>query len=305
MVGLFINTLPLRVKIDLSLAVEDWLQKLHEANAESVPFQWTPLAKIQSWSDLSKRESGLFESILVYENYPIDAAVSAQQSLLNIHSAESIEKPSFPLTVIVCPTNTAMQIVFLYDTGRFSKSTITLLAETTTQMLAALVNVTDEKTTLEHLSLLPPWQLEKLKQWNNTRGPVMPATIIENIQARAELCPDAIAAVYEDEQISYAQLETRANQLANYLYSTVHIRPGSFIAVCMHRSLEMLVSFLAIWKLGCAYVPIDPTYPDARQQFLIENANSVLVLAQRQTSRPSSSSITVRTSVALFVPLLY
>lgn len=294
MVGLFINTLPLRVKTDPTHKLHDWLQWLHETHSESIQYQSTPLSKIQAWSDLTNRQTGLFESILVYENYPIDATVSAHQSLLNIHSAEAEEHPSFPLTVVVSPTTKSLQLVLLYDTGRFSSSNIQMLTETTIEMLTTLVNADIKSALVDDVTRLPDSQLHLYKQWNDNHKEVPPGTIVEHFMRWAQQKPDSIAAVYEDEVITYAELDARSNQLARYLNTKVGVVPGSYVGVCMYRSLEMLVSFLAIWKLAGVYVPIDPTYPEARKRFLIENARCVIVLTQQQTYHSSWPEPSVR-----------
>ena len=114
-----------------------------------------------------------------------------------------------------------------------------------------------------------------LEEWNDTARALMPATLAELFAAQAGRTPDAVAAVFEDESLSYAALDARANQLAHRLRKC-GVGPESVVGLCLDRSLEMMVGLLGILKAGAAYLPLDPGYPAERLGFMLEDAAACL-----------------------------
>jgi non-ribosomal peptide synthetase component F len=130
-------------------------------------------------------------------------------------------------------------------------------------------------------------QLEDIHRWNATDAAFPRTTIHEAFLLAARTTPDTIAAVYEDEQMTFDALNRRSNQLARYLIR-VGVSHGDKIALCMYRSLDLLVAILAIFKAGCSYVPIEPTYPLARKQFMVQDSGSRLLLTHKQVKIESN-----------------
>ena len=113
---------------------------------------------------------------------------------------------------------------------------------------------------------------EQLVKWNATEADYPRDKCVHHlIRAQAEKTPDAVAAVFKDEQLTYGELERRSNQLARYLRAR-NVGPGVLVGIRLERSLDMLVGLLGIWKAGGAYVPVDPAFPNDRQAFMVEDA---------------------------------
>ncbi|CAF5163293.1 unnamed protein product, partial [Rotaria sp. Silwood1] len=129
-------------------------------------------------------------------------------------------------------------------------------------------------------------QLNKINQWNNTdkEFPLnkKQATLHQLFEEEAEKSPDKVAVIYEDVQLTYKELNEKSNQLAHYLRSISNIRPDDLIALLLDKSELMIISILAVWKSGAAYVPIDPSYPDERIQFILQDTKAKIIIANKK-----------------------
>src|SRR5258708_23703598 len=150
-------------------------------------------------------------------------------------------------------------------------------------LLTAIVAHPDEK--LANLSLLSEAEREKLLvEWNDTAAQFSNGTCVHELfEAQVARTPDAVAAEFQGKQLTYRELNARANQLAHYL-GKQGVGPEVLVGVCVERSFEMLVSILAVLKAGAAYVPLDPTYPSERIAFMIEDAGLSLLLTQARVA---------------------
>src|SRR5260370_22473417 len=120
-----------------------------------------------------------------------------------------------------------------------------------------------------------------LNEWNNTStGDEFDSTIVERFEREAAQTPQAIAVQFEDNSISYGELNTRANKLAHHL-RTCRARPETLIAVCLKRSIDMVIALLGILKSGAAYVPLDPAFPKERLAFMLEDSKAKLLLTEQ------------------------
>ena len=123
--------------------------------------------------------------------------------------------------------------------------------------------------------LTEPERRQILIEWNNTAADYPKDKCIHHLfEEQVERTPDAIALEFESQQITYGELNRRANQLAHYLM-TLGIGPEKLVGICVERSIEMVVGFLGILKAGGAYIPLDPTYPDERLRFMLEDAQVI------------------------------
>ena len=277
MVGLFINTLPVRVRISNEQPVIDWLKALQAQTVEMRQYEYSPLVEVQRWSDVEPGQP-LFNSILVFENYPLDEAVLMQRGGLRVEDVHNIEQTEFPLTVVSAPGE-ELPLKISYDAQRFSADTILRMLghlETLLEGIAA-----DPRQAVGVLPLLPHAEQQQiLVEWNRTSAPY-PADQCahELFEAQAARTPDAVALVFEGETMSYAELNRRANQLAHTLQAR-GVGPETLVGLCVERSFEMIVGILGVLKAGGAYLPLDPTFPPERLGYMLNDAGVRLVLTQ-------------------------
>ncbi len=277
MVGLVINTVPVRVTVPSDQTVLPWLKELFARNVELREHEHTPLTHIQRWSDIARGQA-LFESVVVFENYPLDRTLEQSHSGVAVRNVRCDDQTNYPLTVNVHP-GPELIVRLSYDRRRFDAVTMERLAGHLEQVLHALC--TQPHARLSELSVTTASERRTLvTEWNAT-SKVYPQErcVHEVIEAQAERTPEAIAVVFGEERLTYKELNVRANQLARYLRHQ-GIRPGMLVGVCLERSVEMVVALLGILKAGAAYVPIDPDYPSERIAFMLHDADTPVLLTQ-------------------------
>ncbi|MDB9316589.1 amino acid adenylation domain-containing protein [Nodularia spumigena] len=274
MVGLFINTLPVRVQVSATENLVAWLQKLQAQQAEALDYEYTSLLEIQKWSQLSQGTS-LFDSILVFENYPVDTSAIPENQELRIVDIQSLEWTSFPLTVLVSVGN-QLSLKVKYDRNRFTDHTITQLLE---HFCTLLLGMSQPVQTVGNLPLLTQQEYESIQQWNQTEAYYPLESIHQQFVAQVERTPDNIAVVFEDKQLTYKELNQRANQLAHYL-QTLGVQPEIPVGIYIERSLEMVIGILGILKAGGCYLPLDPAYTVSRLTYIIDATNISVLLTQ-------------------------
>ena len=284
MVGLFINTLPVRVQVPAAMSVLPWLRKLQEAQVEARQYEYSPLVQVQGWSDVPRGMS-LFESILVFENYPVSVAAEQGNGDADLHigAAVSTERTNYPLTVMV-GVGGALSLRILYERARFEAPAIRRMLEHVQNLLEGIA--ADPEQRLSRLPLLSRVERERLLiEFNQTRV-VYPSErcVHELFEEQVGKTSSAVAVVFGDQRLTYAELNARANQLAHYL-RRLGVRPGSLVGICVERSIEMLVGVLGVMKTGAAYVPLDPSYPKARLAFMLGDAKVFALLTQERLAR--------------------
>ena len=279
MVGLFINTLPLRVEVEGEQELLPWLKRLQERQTELRQYEYSPLVQVQGWSDVP-RGLPLFESLLVFENYPVDASFRQQLEQLSVSNIQKVERTNYPLNLLAVP-GAELLLRFSYDRRRFDAPSIE-------RMLGHL------QTVLEHFAAHPSHKLaavpllthaerrQLLSEWNDTaRDYPQNVCLHELFEAQVERTPDAVAVVYEEERISYRELNRRANALAERLRAS-GVRAETRVGICAERSAEMVVGLLGVLKAGGAYVPLEPTYPQERLSYMLADAQVFVLLTQER-----------------------
>jgi amino acid adenylation domain-containing protein len=279
MVGLFINTLPVRVSVSPEADLVDWLKQLQAQQVELRQYEYSPLVQVQGWSDVP-RGLPLFESIVVFENYPVDASLQQQDGGLEIGNVRGVEQTNYPLTVVVGP-GTQLLLRLSYDCRRFDADTITRMLGHLQTLLEGIA--TDPQQRLVDLPMLTQTERQQLLvEWNNTQVDYPKDVCIHQLfESQAERTPDAVAVVFEEEQLTYGELNRRANCLAHHLRS-LGVGPDVLVGICVERSLEMVVGLLGILKAGGAYVPLDPAYPSERLAFMLSDSQVSVLLTQQQ-----------------------
>lgn len=275
MVGLFINTLPVRVQVPDDGALGPWLQTLQAQQAAARRYEYAPLVDIQRWSDVAQGQA-LFNTLLVFENYPGEADVQPADPRLSIADMVTLEKTNYPLTVIVEPGE-SLGLRISYRQQHFDDDTITrLLAHLHTSLEGMLAA---PQASPAHLPLLTPAEREQiLVTWNDTRTDYPRETPIHRLfEAQAAQTPGAVALSFEGATLTYDELNRRANCLARHLRE-LGVGPEVGVGIYIERSFEMIVGVLGILKAGGAYVPLDPSYPQERLAFMIHNTQTPVIL---------------------------
>ena len=279
MIGLFINTLPVRVRVSPEALLLPWLQELQSQQVEARQYEYSPLVQVQGWSDVP-RGLPLFESLLVFENYPARTAIQEWSGSLEIRHVRFISSTHYPLTVVAVP-GPELGLRIRYQCHRFDTATITrMLGHLRTLLEGMVANPAQRLADLPMLTAAERHQL--LVEWNDTSTAYPQDTCIHQwFEAQVARTPDAVAVVFEDQALTYQELNIRANQLAHHLQA-LGVGPEVLVGIYVERSLEMVVGLLGILKAGGAYVPLDPAYPQERLTFILRDAQVPVLLTQQR-----------------------
>ena len=278
-IGLLINTLPVRVRFAPDQNVGEWLQQVQESNRLREPHAGTPLARIQTCSEL-EGGTGLFETLLVVENYPLDAAFLQRELGFVFEDVGTVAFTQYALT-LVARTHEGLSFQVAYDTSRFKKAAAERLLVHLVTVLAALPN----ESCRDRLPMLAENERSLLlRTWNQLPRTPLPAM---GIHQRFEACvaqhPDREALYLPQargaRRKTYRELELASNRLAHYLRRR-GAGPETLIGLHVDRSIELVIGILGILKAGAAYVPMDPVYPNERLAFMIEDARLDLMICQ-------------------------
>nr|MBA2288161.1 AMP-binding protein [Ktedonobacteraceae bacterium] len=281
MIGLFLNTLPVRVQFPPEGEVVQWLKHVQHEQIEAREYDYAPLAQVQQWSEAPAGKP-LFESLLVIENYPRQSTSKSQEprqksSLSRSWSAS--ERTNYPLTLSVGP-RTALLLRISYDPARFCKQTIVRMVEHLRILLEHIIS--NPHACLRDLSYLTAEEHQQmLSAWNATTTAFPREDCLHTLfEAQVARTPESIALVHEDHHLTYAALNASANQAASALLKR-GVGPEVCVGLCMERSAELFIGLLACLKAGGAYVPLDPNYPLERLRFILADAEIPVLLTSQ------------------------
>ena len=290
MIGLFINTLPVRVALPDAQTAGAWLRSLQDAQTAARRYDYCSLVDLHGWSEVP-RHTPLFDSLVVFENYPADAR-DAGAAGLAVTAAETYERTNYPLTLIVSP-GPELELRWIYDTGRFDEEAITrwigyfrtILLELTAQLESPL-------------GLLSPLDARErrlvLRDWNaNHLDFDRTACLHELFEAQAAATPDRTAIVRQGTRVTYAGLNDQANRIARRLVA-LGAGPGVPVGLCARRTPALIAGMLGILKAGGAYVPLDPAYPDERLAFMVEDAGVARLVTEHDLAARFDGMTAVR-----------
>ncbi|HVI46517.1 MAG TPA: amino acid adenylation domain-containing protein, partial [Chitinophaga sp.] len=276
-VGMYINTLPLHSVVDESQSLTSWLQALQLSQIECREHQYTPLNEIQRLNGIA---GDLFDTLLVFENYPVSKVLNEYPWKLRLENIGLHEHTNYPLNVIIQATETVL-VEFSYNSSLLLPVYANAIAGDFEQVLQQFVQVGDgllskiELLTDNTRSLL-------LETFNDTAGTYpYKHSIVEAFREQVALTPDNTAIVFETERLTYRELDERSESLAHYLVAK-GVQPGTLVPVCMKRSTGLIVSILAILKAGAAYVPLDIEYPQDRIVFMLEDTAGRIAITDRE-----------------------
>lgn len=278
-VGLFINTLPVVVDHEeqetksVDAAISDIQASVNVMNSRST----VELGRLQS-GEMKRR---LFDTLLVLENYPrllnkADAERFAEQ--LCFERTFDVDKVDYPLAVVAFEENQELIINLWYAGELFEDIAIDTLFDTARTLFAQISeNISQPVGNLQFIS---SGTLARLDAWNNTRTTFPEEKTLHAVFEDMVLqWPHKIAVVFGTHQLTYRQLNDRANQLAYLLLATAELYANDLVALLLDKSEMTIVAILAVWKTGSGYVPIDPSSPDERIAFILEDTKAKLVVA--------------------------
>ena len=285
-VGLYINTLPLIVNHNLQEhmscleAITEIQNKVNSMNNRSN----VALANIQD----GELKHKLFDSLLVFENYPIldKADVRARNSILKFEEKYQVEKLDYPLAVI-CKMHDDGTLLFkiCYAGELFEDNTISSILRVVNEIFFNVVSNFEQK--VGNINLLDCSQLERLNKWNITTESYPSEKLLHQIfEEEVNRVPEKTAVVYENLKLTYAQLNEHSNKLGHFIRNILNSQHSSnqIVAIFMEKSEKMIISILAVWKAGAAYCPIDPSFPEDRIKYIIEDTNASAIIANSMFS---------------------
>nr|QLY89263.1 pseudodesmin synthetase [Pseudomonas sp.] len=278
--GMFINTLPLRV--DRGLGVRAAVQATHARLSALLGHEHASLALAQRCSGVAV-PTPLFSALLNYRHsQPQDIAQSGQGIWQGVELLGGEERSNYPLTLSVDDLGEGFGLSVLALPAIGAQRIGQYMEQALEQLAQALEH--DPERVLQGLPILPPAELEQLLAGFNASTADYPRgqTIHGLFEAQAARTPDAFALLQGEQRLTYRQLNQHANQLAWHLLAQ-GVQPDDRVAICMRRSPQMLVGLLAIFKAGAGYVPVDPAYPAERIAYLLQDSAPVAVLAQQET----------------------
>ncbi|WP_054886198.1 non-ribosomal peptide synthase/polyketide synthase [Pseudomonas sp. NBRC 111130] len=274
--GLFINSLPVIASPDGALSVAQWAQAVQAQNLALRDHEHTPLADVQRLA--GRNGEALFDTLLVFENYPVSEALQAAPGGLGFSNLGYSEQSGYALTLIA-QVGDELELAFNYLTQDFAEPTIRRIAGQLTQLLLQFMAHPDSP--LGELPLLEENdRLQVVEQWNATARSYPGTPYVHQLfEQHVMLQPQAPALTFADRTLSYAELNAEANRLAQYLRGQ-GVGPDVLVGIAAERSVEMVVGLLAILKAGGAYVPLDPEYPQDRLAYMFEDSGITLLLTQ-------------------------
>lgn len=254
----FSNLLPVRVQIQPKETAINYLQRLQQQLLASRDYHYSSLTDIQNWSELSKT-TPLFEHIFLF----------TQQLTENI-------TPSYPLSVIASDTD-KLTLKIIFDERQYSQFAIQQLLFHYQELLKSFLHHPQEWVT--QLSLLTADERQKiLIDWNEQAQVSTENKLLHELfQERVEKTPNNIAIIFKKKSLTYSELNQKTNQLAHYLQN-LGVKPDTLVAICMERSLDLVIGIFAILKAGGAYLPLESSHPQERLAFMLEDSRAPILL---------------------------
>ncbi|MBD2798088.1 amino acid adenylation domain-containing protein, partial [Xenorhabdus sp. 18] len=281
LIGFFVNTLALRIQLDDNPTVSTLLDRVKAHALQAYAHQDLPFEQLVEAlkPPRSLSYSPIFQVMLSVDNTPGQQSVALPDTTISeINLAEN--SAHFDLSLSMNETEKGLVGGLEYTSDLFDHASVERIASYLQTLLAAMVN--DDAQPVDSLPLLqPPQRAQVLVDFNDTACPLPPTLLIHQLfEQQAEQTPDATALEFGDSQLSYAELNRHANQLAHHLIAS-GVRPDDRIAICAERSLELIIGLYAILKAGAGYIPLDPEYPAERLAYQLSDSKPVLLLTQQ------------------------
>ncbi|MGI8634629.1 MAG: non-ribosomal peptide synthetase, partial [Segetibacter sp.] len=277
-VGMYINALPLHSRIEEQQKIADWLRSLQDQQAALRQYQHTALTEIQDWAGV---QGDLFDTLFVFENYPVSKVLTAQKWSLGIENVKMNEQTNYPLTVIIGSAE-QISIGFNYNSTILEEYYVREMRNHFEHVLMQMVENAESK--LADIQLLSKKDEALFREFNKTeKNYPENKTIIDLFEEQVIKTPGRTAVVFEGQSLTYDQLNKRANQLAHLLRQK-GVKEETLVPICMERRIEIVVGMLGTLKAGAAYVPIDPGYPDERISYMLGDTDARFLITTDEIS---------------------
>ncbi len=280
LVGFFVNTLALRTDLSNNPSFSDLLRRVREVCLAAYAHQDLPFERLVEELHLARdlSRNPLFQVMFVLQNAAVQTLELPGLSLSPVEIDTGTTH--FDLTLHIADTEQGLAATLAYNTDLFEAGTIIRMLGHFRTLLEA-VAATPERRLSDLTLLTEPERQQLLVTWNDTRaGWPKDLNIHQLFEAQVARTPDAIALVFEDEQLTYEQLNRRANQLANHLRG-LGVGPEVPVGICLKDSLKIVIGLLGILKAGGVYLPLDPAYPKERLTFMLEDAEVPVLLTHK------------------------
>lgn len=283
LIGFFVNTLVFRTNLENNPSFTEVLNQVKTNCLEAYEHQDIPFEKLveELQPERNLSYAPIFQVMFVLQNTP-----KQEWELPNLKlSRVEIERESakFDLTISMTETETEIRGVWEYSTDLFERETIQRMIGNFQTLLEGIVENPEEKVSL--LPILTEVEKQKiLVEWNHTKTDYPKDKCIHQLfEEQVEKTPDAIAVVFEEKQLTYKELNEKANQLGHYLQE-LGVKPETLVGICVERSVEMVIGLLGILKAGGAYVPLDPNYPIERLNYILNETQLSILVTQNKLS---------------------
>jgi len=279
LIGFFVNTLAVRVNVSGSQTVGELLEQTKRQALAAQQHQDIPFEQVVELVNppRSLSHTPLFNVMFAWQN-GVEGKLEFPGVEIEVLPAGSV-KANFDLTIFLQETGKRITGALEYATSLFEAKTVTRYLGYFRRLLEGMV--VDEGQRVNQLSMLS--KTERQQFFNESNGTAVGCPkekcVHQLFEEQVEKAPEAIAVMYEDQVLSYGELNRRANQLAHYLRK-MGVKPDTRVGICVERGMEMMVGLLGILKAGGAYVPLDPSYPAERLRFMLEDSGPAVVLTQ-------------------------
>ncbi|MCY9393355.1 amino acid adenylation domain-containing protein, partial [Bacillus haynesii] len=280
MVGLFLNTVPTRIRLEKSQSFKELIKSVQEQALEGRTYHDMNLSEVQSLSEL-KRE--LLDHILIFENYAVDQSAfetsgkrGAGFVFEEIHAEE---QTNYGFNIVAVPGE-RLVIKLTYDGNIYHDQIIAGIKGHLQQVMEQVVQ--NEDQSLNDITVLSEAERNRLLyEWNDTKAEYPNQTIYRLFEEQAEKTPDLAAVVCGNDKLTYRELNEKSNQLARYLRNK-GVKADTIVAIMAERSPEMVIGIMGILKAGGAYLPIDPDYPEERIKYMLEDSGAAIILVDHR-----------------------
>lgn len=272
MVGLFINTIPTRVKTDNAYTCLDLLKIIQRQSIDSSEYEYCPLVDVQKESLLNNK---LIGTLFAFENYYSKDGLENSVPDLKIQMESDREQTNYSLC-LKASFDKSLVLTLLYDSSIYTEEELKLLLRRLKKIILTLIKEPNKK--INEINLVEEGEKSVLDEFNNTDAAYSSSSSVHKIfEEQAERYPDSAALVFDGQSMTYEQLNTRSNQLAEKL-SKFQIQADDFIVIDADKSIQTIIGILAILKSGGAYVPIDSNYPQERIDYIIKDCGAKVIL---------------------------
>nr|AAZ03552.1 McnC [Microcystis sp. NIVA-CYA 172/5] len=280
LIGFFVNTLVLRTDLAGNPSFSELLKQVRETATDAYDHQDLPFEMLVEALQPERNMSytPLFQVMFGLDNEPINEI--ALEGIKATHQPLEFKTAKFDLSLSIQVKEAGLTAIWEYNTDLFDKSTIERLSGHFVNLLTGII--ANPEQAISQLPLLTESETNQLLiEWNNTQVDCPEYKCIHQLfEEQVKRTPEAVAVVYSEQQLTYNELNCRANQLAHYLQS-LGVKPEQLVGICLERSLDMIVGLLAILKAGGAYVPLDPEYPTERLLYILQDAQIRVLLTQK------------------------